>query len=331
MTDVVCPPFARALVVAIVLFAVQLAQPPLVVLTSDAALPQYGISLAAEGQRIATIDGSSDQLVLRVDFLEGTRVRRESTVPLAAGFRIPAVALRGDTIVVHLDTHELRFFQRKYGRWLPNLSVMLPAECRDVFFNDIHLGERVLVVESRDVWCVLEPSALGVWSISATLPHGDGERITVSRSRILISTSTEVRQFERSSAGWHVTRTITPPRGTYYSLDFAASDRWLVIRDDDDRLHVHDLDANARLFDVLEMPGGRDAKQIAVRGQTLVTSDDIGGIAWKLTDRWRVRAWLDIPSNAIGYHPVTLGGVIWIGTPLLDGGGRIHGFTVDEL
>ena len=303
-------------------------------LDSEAGLRNYGRSIAADGPRIASIDGGSEQLVLRIDRVDHETVTAEARIALGPSHMLAPVAMRGDTVVVHtVFSDRLRFFTRVRARGTNVQTLEVPDTCRDPVFHDVHLGDGVLVVESRAVWCVVE-RGYGRWSFTQTIPHEAGAAIRVSRGRILVlSAHGNVEQYERTSGGWRRTAAIEAPDGAGFASRFAASDRWLAVvarslDSGDEQLCVYDLDAHGRLVASLEIPAGRRAQQLAVGASTLVITDDIGGFEWALTDQgWRAQDWLEGFSSP-DLLPVTIGSVIWIGEPRLTGNpAPIRGFV----
>lgn len=297
---------------------------PDLVLHSEHRFPQFGVAMAASTDRVATIDGTADALILRIDRVAGRRVEPEARLSLGSSWKVPAIELRGDTAVVNLPSGELRFYTARKGTWSLAQAVTLPARCTDSYFDAVHLGDDVLVVEARQMWCVFERAAKG-WALGTTIPHEPSTAITTSRDRILIVGASQAIQLERSSGHWKQTRTIAAPDDAQFDPAIAAGDRWLVLRDSEHRLRVYDLDAAGAQVAVVVPPGGREATWFAVGQHAIAASDDIGAIAWRFADRsWR---WLDEGLDG-DYHPPVVADLIWIGDPA-KAGGRIHGFLIE--
>jgi hypothetical protein len=337
VTGAILPPRAP-LVVALLATVATLAitRFPAITVQSETGFRKFGLVIAADGPRLVAIDAtigcvdgrSRCAVVLRIDRLRDGRVTVEGRFDLGEQVMIPAVAIRGETVVVHAD-NRLRFFGAVGGTWRETQALTLPAQCQDFYFQDVHLGERILVVESREVWCIYE-SIAGRWAKAPPLPHETGTEIALSHDRVMILDMTGVTQYEHRQ-GWRGRR-VVEREGDELFFGFATSDRWLVVsRYPGGLLHVYDLDDGARRVATLA-PTREGFSRFAVGATTIATVGDEAR-AWRFTaGRWIPAGWLEGATDHAmkELHPVAIGDAIWIGDPSLDDdaldGGRIHGY-----
>jgi hypothetical protein len=330
--EVARPPFVLASLVTTAVILIASREPPRrasMVLRSETRLQNFGAVIAADGPRLALVDRSADNgIIVRIERVEAGQISTEARISIPSAWRMPAVDIRGETLAVHTDSSELIMFRRVRERWLQTQLLKLPAECRDVVFRDVHLGDRVLVVESRNVFCVLEQLAPNApWALSTTLPRQPSAAIAVSRARIVVTTTEGAVQLERSRGGWRQTATFAVPHASVHHV--AASERWLVLSDSSE-LYVFDLDAAGRKSAVITATKGHDIRTIAVGATTLVAVDDPFGLEWTFAGSWGAQTLLEGVGSKSGYHPIAIGDMIWIGAPELSDGhaGRVHGYEL---
>lgn len=328
--EVARPPILLALLATLVLALIPHERPARkasVVLRSETGLHNFGIAIAADGPRLAMVDRAANgHLVVRIERFEHG-VTAEARLDIGDAWKMPSIALRGDTLVVHTDANELLVFVRVRQRWVRTQSQQLPAECVDAFLDGAHLGDRVLVIESRNVFCVLEPLSAGTWGPAAKLERRPGDMVRVSRARIIVAGFAGAAQLERTSAGWTKTATFRVPDASVFGV--ATNDRWLVLRDNDRRLHVFDLDAGTKSA-VLTPSEGHEISSVAVGATTIVAADNTWGLEWRFSGTWGEQELIDAVISRSGIHRIAIGDKIWIGVPeLMDGPpGRIHGYEL---
>lgn len=312
--------------------AVVSTRPATFTLQSEGTWSHFGFSIAADGAVIVAVERDVyDDIVLRIERVVGDRVVPEARIPLDNWESVPGVAIRGDVAIATRNFDHVRFIERIDGTWREMQRFDLEAEChvRQVF-PFVHLGEDLAVVESDTFLCIFERRA-GRWAMVTTIPRDPDTTVAVSQNRVLVRNHRDVHQYTHERDGWLRTTIATAPSGLTF-VDIAASDRWLLLEDDEGSLYIHDFDNGARLHSTI--PGRRrDRFWIGIGPRALATTGERGAHAWTFVDNeWKDVGSLDgATSNGDAFsHPVAIGDYIWIGDPPKqhDESGWVHGFSL---
>lgn len=323
--DLLSPPRPRFAIVALASGALAVTathvREPRYVRHGDGNLKQYGAALAADKTTLLTVDRAEDAFVLRFDRVEDGKVREESRVVLGDTI-VAGLDVRGDIAAVHtghLSGDEIRFFGRATKGWKAVQRLELSKECTDrsMFFTDVHLGDDLAVVESREVWCVFERR--GRWTLTRTIPHETGESIRVSKNRIYLQTDARIDELVRDGMEWKRTTILTPPEEHQFS-SFEVSERWLLAKTTEvvtleDALEIHDLDDGAKLALTIELTTYQGATWIGIGETALAYTGEYGQYAWCFDRAWHFCGALEGPHGTFPLRRVAIGDVIWIGDP----------------
>jgi hypothetical protein len=317
---------------AVALVAIVATRPATQRLESEGGLPQFGMAMTADGLLLAAPDleaGNKQRVVLRIERVAGDRIVSEARLSIGDVFFVPNVALHRNVLIATHDMRELWIFERRGTEWLETQRLVLGTECHAYPLDALTLGEDIAVVASADRYCVLERRG-SRWEIATTIERKYASSVAISRKRVLLGDFDTIYQITHERDGWKRSAIAKAPKKKWYPR-LAASDRWMVVEDDDGMLYIHDLDDRARLH--TKITGRReDRTWIDIGPRILATAGKKGGHTWTFVNgRWKDGGLLDGIATRGVEHRVAVGDHVWIGDPDTTSfvePGRVHLFGV---
>jgi hypothetical protein len=305
------PPILPALVATIAL--VLIAREPSIVFESEHDDIGFGVSLAAAGPHVATLDGERGPVTLRVDRVVDGKLVPEARLLLTTDHRATPIAAHDDTIAALAERELVILHVGQLPQTIPLSDVCYYASA------GLHLGDALIVVEGYRDLCIFE-RVHDHWVLTSQIPHEPGHSVTVSKHRIVVGRIDHVVILERSTTSWRETSRFDVPRWTTPGL--SASDRWLVMSSEGHtHMIVRDLDASARIVAMLLLPDRLLPNRVALDDHTIAIGDGERVIRWRFTaGAWRGPEALAAPGDSWS-RGLGVGDFTWVAAH-----NRVYGF-----